>query len=75
MRRHLLVVLLVIAGMVAPANGASAAGWSANTYHPWLNSWHETMVVWTPTTLEMWMNGKRSGATSGANVPTASLQE
>ncbi|MGS0684678.1 hypothetical protein ACVBEQ_05955 [Nakamurella sp. GG22] len=50
-------------------------GINVNTFQPWLNVWHETMVVWTPTTLEMWMDGKRYGATSGVNVPTASLHQ
>ena len=50
-------------------------GINVNTLRPWLNTWHETSVNWSPSKLELWMDGKLYASTSGLNVPTAVLHQ
>jgi len=50
-------------------------GINVNTLRPWLNTWHETSVNWSPSKLELWMDGKLYASTSGVNVPTAVLHQ
>jgi hypothetical protein len=50
-------------------------GVNVNTFKPWLNTWHETSVVWSPGSLQLWMDGKQYGTASGVNVPTAVLHQ